>query len=136
MSVRAQFAHRFRMLRFLRASLILGALYDLAFAALMVLAPRPAARLLGLPLPGEPFYLWLIATLLVMLAALYLVAARHPRRYDAVILVAIAGRWLGAAAFLVAALRADDLPALYLLAAADAAFGTAHGVAFRGLASS
>lgn len=135
MSVRAQFAHRFRMLRFLRASLVLGALYDLAFAAMMVVAPGPVAGLLGLPLPGAPFYLWLLATLLAMLAALYLIAARHPRRYDAVIVVAIAGRWIGALAFAVAALRGSGLGALYLLAAADAAFGSAHAVGLKGLAS-
>ena len=72
--------NRFFYLHLLRASLVLGALYDLGFAALMVLAPQVPSRLLSLPLPGERFYLSLLAVLLTMLALLYLVAAEDPRR--------------------------------------------------------
>jgi hypothetical protein len=128
MPVRARFAQRFRMLTLLRATLIAGALYDLAFAALMVAAPEAVARAFRLPLPGERFYLWLIAVLLAMLAALYLKAAQDPRRYSAVVAVAIAGRLAGAAAFTVAALGRPELSALYPLAAADAAFGLGHAL--------
>lgn len=131
MPVRARFAQRFRMLRLLRATLVAGALYDLAFAGLMVAAPETVARAFGLPLPGERFYLWLIAVLLAMLAALYLKAAQDPRRYSAVVAVAIAGRLAGAAAFTAAALGRPDLSALYPLAAADAAFGLGHAAFWR-----
>jgi hypothetical protein len=123
MPARTRFAQRFRMLRLLRATLVAGALYDLAFAALMVAAPEAAARAFGLPLPGQRFYLWLLAVLLAMLAALYLKAAHDPRRYSAVIAVAIAGRLAGAVAFTLAALGRPELSTLYSLAAADAAFG-------------
>jgi len=127
MSVRVRFATRFRLLVLLRASLLAGAAYDLVFAGLMVAAPEVPARLFGLPLPDERFYLWVMATLLAMLAALYLKAAQDPRRYSAVIAVAIAGRLAGAAAFAVAAGRWPALSSsLYLLGAADAAFGLAH----------
>ena len=121
---KAHFASRFRLLSLLRASLVLGALYDLGFAAAMWLAPDVPARLLDLPLaPG--FYLLVLATLLTMLAILYLVAARDTRRYSAIVAVAIAGRLAGGILLLAAALG-SGLDGLYPLAAADLAFGLAH----------
>jgi hypothetical protein len=113
----------------LRWSLVLGALYDATFALLMVAAPRLPARLLGLPLPPLPagaFYLWIMAVLLLMLAALYLLAAADPGRYAGVVAVAVAGRLLGGLAFLAAAALSPSLAGLYPLAAADLAFGIAH----------
>lgn len=119
------FARRFRFLGFLRASLVAGALYDLVFAGLMVLAPGFLARTFGLPLPGADFYLWLMAVLLTMLALLYLLAADDPRRYSGVIRVAIGGRLLGAVALGLAA-GEPALRGLWVAAAADAVFGLAH----------
>jgi hypothetical protein len=119
---------RFVYLRLLRASLLLGALYDLVFAALMVLAPGIPARLLDLPLPGERFYLWVLAVLLGMLAALYLKAAQDPRRYSAVVVVGTVGRCAGALALAAAAFGHPELDGLWVLAAADLAFGLAHGI--------
>lgn len=120
------FLHRFRLLRLLRASLVAGALYDLGFAVTLVVAPAPLARTLSLPLPGAGFYLWILATFLTMLAALYLVAAQDPRRYSAVIAVAIGGRTLAALAFVLAAVLDPELGGLYLLAAADLVFAVSH----------
>jgi hypothetical protein len=130
-SVKDRFAQRFRLLAWLRGSLVVGAVYDLAFALLMVAAPGVPARLLHLPLPPLPegaFYLWVLAVLLTMLAVLYLVAARDTRRYSGIVAVAIGGRLLGALALAIAALRGPGLEGLYPLAAADAAFGLAHAV--------
>jgi hypothetical protein len=124
-SVTAHFARRFRFLELLRLSLFLGALYDLAFALLMVAAPGVPSRLLDLPLPGEAFYLWILATLLTMLAALYLIAARDTRRYSGIVAVAIGGRLAGGLVFLLAALLHGH-GGLYPLAAADLAFGLIH----------
>ncbi|MEM7050423.1 MAG: hypothetical protein AAF604_12230 [Acidobacteriota bacterium] len=124
---------RLRWLGLLRASLIAGAAYDVLFAALMVLAPQAASEHLAIPLPGPPFYLPLIAVFLLMLAALYLAAAEDPRRYSAVILVAIFGRAAGAVVLGVIALRRPDLPSLYLLAAADAVFALTHFLFWRRL---
>jgi type IV secretory pathway VirB3-like protein len=118
--------NRFLFLGLLRASLVLGALYDLAFAATMVAAPQLPARLLSLPLPGEGFYLSILAVLLTMLAVLYLVAAEDPRRYSAVVLVGVAGRCAGAAALALAARGRPELAGLWPLAGADLAFGLAH----------
>ncbi len=123
MKVRDRYSRRFRFLKLLRASLAAGALYDLIFAALMLFAPTAVARVFDLPLPGSPFYLWLIAIFLTMLAILYLQAALDPRRYSAIIAVAIGGRLSGAVAFAVAAWQEPSLQGLYPLAGADAVLG-------------
>ena len=102
MTMTSSFARRFRLLTLLRGSLVVGAVYDLGFAVLMVAAPGVPARILDLPLPPLPrgaFYLWILATLLAMLAVLYLAAAHDPRRYSAIIAVAIGGRVVGALVF-------------------------------------
>lgn len=133
MALTSSYARRFHLLSLLRASLVAGAVYDLGFALLMVAAPGVPARMFHLPLPPLPegaFYLWILATLLVMLAGLYLAAANDPRRYSAIIAVAIAGRLLGALAFAAAALRGPDLGGLWPLAAADFAFGALHAGAW------
>lgn len=133
MTMASPFVRRFRLLALLQGSLVAGALYDLAFAVLMVAAPQVPARLLALPLPPLPegrFYLWIIAVFLLILATLYLAAAQDPRRYSAIIAVAIGGRVLGAAVFVVAALTGSGLQGLLPLAAADFAFGAAHAVAW------
>jgi hypothetical protein len=130
-SVTSSFARRFRFLAWLRGSLVAGAIYDLIFALLMVAAPGVPARLLDLPLPPLPegaFYLWILAVVLAMLAALYLLAARDTRRYSGIVAVAIAGRLLGGLVLGIAALRGPGLEGLWPLAAADAAFGLAHAV--------
>jgi len=133
MTLTSPYARRFRLLTALRVSLIAGAVYDLGFAVLMVAAPQVPARLFDLPLPELPrgaFYLWILATLLLMLALLYLAAAHDPRRYSAIIAVAIGGRVLGAAAFAIAYLRGPELGGLLPLAAADFAFGAVHAAAW------
>lgn len=114
------------LLRALRASLVVGALYDLGFAAVMVVAPRLPERLFGLPQPGEAFYLWLIATFLTMLAAFYLFAAFDPVSYQGNIVVAIAGRTMGAFAMGLAAWLDPALGGLVPLAAADLLFAVVH----------
>ena len=131
MSVTAHFARRFRFLSLLRGSLVVGAVYDLSFAVLMVVAPGVPARLLGLPLPPLPrgaFYLWIMAILLAMLAVLYLLAAHDTRRYSGIVAVAIAGRIAGGLAMAFGALHGPDLGGLWPLAAADLGFGLAHAL--------
>ena len=126
MSVVADFARRFRFLALLRASLVLGALWDIAFALLLAFAPEASARAFDLPLPPLPegaFYLWIFAVVLLMLAAMYVLAARDTRRYSGIVGVAIGGRILGGLVLLFAALR---VPGLVPMAAADLGFGIAH----------
>jgi hypothetical protein len=123
-------SRRFLWLRLLRGSLVAGALYDLAFAGLMVAAPDLPAGWLSLPLPGEAFYLGLFAVLLAMLAVLYIAAARDPRRYSAIIFVAITGRAAGGLVLALAAWRRPDLAGLWPLAAADLGFAALHAVSW------
>ena len=126
MSVVTDFARRFRFLALLRASLVLGALWDISFALLLAFAPEASARAFDLPLPPLPegaFYLWIFAVVLLMLAAMYILAARDTRRYSGIVGVAIGGRILGGLVLLFAALR---VPGLVPMAAADLGFGIAH----------
>jgi hypothetical protein len=127
-SVTADFARRFRFLALLRASLVLGAIWDAVFALLLAFAPEASARVFELPLPPLPegaFYLWILGVILLMLAALYLLAARDTRRYSGIVGVAIGGRILGGLVLSLAALR---VPGLVPMAAADLAFGIAHAL--------
>lgn len=129
MSVTAYFARRFRFLTLLRASLVLGALWDTAFAVLLFAASEWAARVFELPLPPLPegaFYLWVLAVILLMLSAMYLLAARDTRRYSGIVAVAIGGRILGGLVLFYAALRPAGVPGLVPMAAADLGFGVAH----------
>jgi hypothetical protein len=105
---------------------VAGAGSDLGLAGLLTAARGVPAAVLGLPLPEERFYLWVLAVVLAMLAALYLAAARDPRRYSAVIAVAIGGRIAGALALALGALSGDGLGGLWPLAAMDLAFGLFH----------
>jgi hypothetical protein len=133
MALTSPYARRFHLLATLRASLVAGAIYDLGFAALMVVAPGVPAAAFDLPLPPLPrggFYLWIMATLLSMLALLYLAAAHDPRRYSAIIAVAIGGRVLGAVVFAAAAWRGPELGGLLPLAAADFTFGAVHAASW------
>ncbi|HWM93222.1 MAG TPA: hypothetical protein VN493_20830 [Thermoanaerobaculia bacterium] len=128
MSAVTDFARRFRFLALLRGSLVLGALWDIVFALLLAFAPEASARAFDLPLPPLPegaFYLWIFAVVLLMLAALYLLAARDTRRYSGIVAVAIGGRILGGLVLLFAALR-SGIPGLYPMAAADLGLGIAH----------
>lgn len=117
---------RSRLLGWLQASLVIGAVYDLFFAGLMVLAPELPQRLLSLSPPEPRYFLWLIAVFLTMLAAFYLFAAYDPVAYEGNILVAIAGRGLGALAMGLAAWQDPSLWGLYVLAGGDLVFALAH----------
>lgn len=119
-------ARRFMFLTWLRWSLFAGALYDLGFAAVIACAPEVPARIFGLPIPAERFYLWLIAVFLTMLAGFYLAAAHDPRRYGANIAIAIAGRTLGGAVLCLAARSQPELAGLYVVGVCDLLFAALH----------
>lgn len=125
MKVTRQFARRFRLLEVLRGALGLGGLLNLAAAFLAVLSPATLASLMGVrpePLQGGAIVLlWLLASLLVPLGVLDFLAARDPRRYSGIIVVAIGGRLLGAAALGAGAIHRPELGGLWGLAAVDLA---------------
>ena len=110
--------------RLLCLSLVLGAAVDFLAALLLVAFPDLLGRLLTLPL-AEPFYLQLLAVVLVMLGAFYLLAAYDPASYSGNILVAITGRGLAGMVLILAAWR-NGLNGLYVLAGAELFFAMAH----------
>jgi hypothetical protein len=107
-------------------SLCAGAAYDALFALLLVVYPVQIAGIFSLPLPGERFYLWLIALFLLSLGAFYLLIARDPRGLRVFVLLAIAVRLAGAAVIGAAAFGRPDLAGLWAIAAGDLLFGVAH----------
>jgi hypothetical protein len=80
--------------------LAIGAAYDLIFGVAILGFTRPAAALLGLPIPDDPFYLYLNGVFLLLLAAIYAAAAREPERYRAVAPISAGGRVVGFVLFL------------------------------------
>jgi len=110
--------------------LAVGAVFDLAFAGAIWLAPRASAALLGLELPPDPVYLRLCGILLAILGGIYAAAARAPERYPAVAPVSAAGRLAGC--LLLAAAWVSGHPTAFLvLGLADLAIGLATFVAWR-----
>lgn len=112
-------------------SLRAGALYDAGFALVLVALPGQVGGLLRLPLPGERFYLWLVAFFLLALAAFYVLVARDPLRQPDFVRLAIATRLLGGAVIAAAALGRPDLSGLFAIAGGDFAFGLTHLALFR-----
>ena len=115
----------------LQASLVVGAAADALLALALVLLPRQTADLLGIPLPGEAFYGWLLALLLLLLSGFYLLAAYDPRAYVGNVMLAVLGRSAGAVVLFLAAGSAEHLAGLYPAAFAEFGFAVVHAVLFR-----
>lgn len=114
-------------------SLRAGAAYDALFAFLLVVFPEQIAGAFRLPLPGERFYLWLIAVFLLSLGAFYILVARNPAGRRDFLRLAIAIRLVGAAVIAAATLGRPDLGGLWGIAAGDLLFGSAHFALSRSL---
>jgi hypothetical protein len=80
--------------------LAVGAVYDLVFGVAILGFLRPAASILGLPIPDDPVYLYLNGVFLLLLGSLLVAAARQPERYRAVAPISAGGRMLGVILFL------------------------------------
>lgn len=133
MSSRPDGVARTRSFRALAVSLRLGAAYDFVFAGLMLAAPGVLERAFALPLPGEAFYLRLIAVLLAILGGVYLVAARDPQANRPLVAIAVVGRCAGFAVLALSAAGEPRLAGLWGAAAGDLAFGVAHALTGRRL---
>ncbi len=107
-------------------SLRAGAAYDALFALLLAAFPRQIAAVFRLPLPGERFYLWLIAVFLLSLGVFYILVARKPAERRDFLRLAIATRLVGAAVIGAAAVGRPDLGGLWAIAGGDLLFGAAH----------
>ena len=104
----------------------LGAAYDVFFATTILAFPDAGSRLLGIPLPEDRVYFHLTAVFLLILAAVWYLPARFPGRFRELILIASAGRALGAAS-LFAVWWAGAPTAFVLLAGGDLIFSSVHG---------
>ena len=113
--------------RRLAQSMLLGAVYDLAFGIVILFFPASGAVWFGLELPADLVYLRLNGIFLLMLAALYLLPALDPRRYAGVVVVAVAGRFLGFL-YLVGAWSAGRPAAFLALALGALCFCLLHGL--------
>jgi hypothetical protein len=111
-------------------ALAVGSVYDAVFAVLMLAFAEPAAAAFGLTLPVDPVYFKLNAVLLLILAALYAVAAREPQRYELIAPLSGVGRIAGFVFFVWA--WGGGRPRAYLyLGVADVAIGVATLLAWR-----
>lgn len=117
-----------RHLKWLKIGLVVGAIYDFVFAAMMLFAPWMATRLLELEPPEEPYFLWLIAVFLGMLGCFYLLAAYDPEAYRGNVDVAVLGRFAGFVALFAGAWGRPELWGLYPLAFADLFFSLFHAI--------
>lgn len=105
----------------------LGAVYDAVFAVAILFFTAPAAELLRLELPDDPVYLRFNGIFLLMLAAMYLLAAARPQRYRGIVVVAAVGRFAGFI-YLGSVWVGGGAAAFLGLAAADLFFAILHAV--------
>ena len=131
MKVTRHFARRFRLLTLLRTLLgTAGALF-LAAAVAALATPGVLERNVGAPFLAEPPAGWLFAALLAPLGGSYFLAARDPRRYSGVIILAIAAQGLAAIALGAGALARGSAGAdLWLPAGVALALGLATAAAW------
>jgi hypothetical protein len=106
-----------------------GAAFDAGFGVGLLFFHRAAGRLFGIEPPGDPVYLRLVGLLLVILAAIYALAGRDPRRYAAVVPIAAVGRLAGAVYFAVVWLGGAP-PAFAGFAVSDLGLALWHARAF------
>lgn len=110
----------------LRLSLLLGAGINLVLGALFMLAPELLAGWLGLELPGDPLYLWLLAICIALLGAFYGLPAYDFVAYSGNILVAIVGRFTAGGVLLAVALGRPDSGFLAAVGVLEIGLGLAH----------
>jgi hypothetical protein len=121
--------------RGLRASLVAGALYDVAAALAIFFALPLLSRFLGIPIPPDPLYVRFVGILLLGLALFYAVAAGGARPDRHLAAAAATFRILGGLAVGLQVPLAGAPAGFLSFAAADVAFGAWHAVALRRLGS-
>lgn len=94
-----------------RRTLVLAGVYNLAWGALVVLAPRATLAWLGLDAESAATrQLWACLGMFVGVYGVgYLAAARHPTRHWPIVLAGLLGKLCGPIGFVLAA-RAGELP--------------------------
>jgi len=113
-------------LKLVRYAMLAGALYDLAFAFPILLAPGWLAGILGLAMPQQEIYLRFTSVFLFSVPVFYLMPFLHPGRYFGNVVAAAVLRSAGGI-FMVAAVVLYGQPRPFLLlGAADLGFAALH----------
>jgi hypothetical protein len=113
-------------LKIVRVTMLMGAVYDLAFALPILVAPERLAALLGLPMPEQEIYLRFSSVFLAGLAVFYLMPVLHPGRYLGNVVAAWVVRTLGAVFLATAVLQYHQPRPFLLLGAGDLLLAGLH----------
>lgn len=110
----------------LRASMIVGATYDLLVGLTIVAALRPLSQITPIPFPDEPFYARMQGVLLIGLGVFYAFAAHDLERNLRNVAGAILIRLIGGG-YLIAYTALGDISwFFYLFGVGDLLFGLWH----------
>jgi hypothetical protein len=107
--------------------MLAGSLYDGSFGVAMLLFPRAACALFGLPFPtvGE-IWLRLDGIFLLVMAALYVLTARDPARYLGIVAVCLAGKLVSIAFYCTYVFALGEAKIFLMFAALDFVFLCGH----------
>ena len=111
----------------LRALMIGVGLFDLVAGILVLVAPTFVANVVGLPLPTEEFYLWLVGLLQVGLASAYLIGGLSPARHIANVILAAVMRLAMGVVVICIGLNLDST-IFTLLGVAEIPLGLSHAL--------
>lgn len=109
-----------------RYTMLAGAIYDVAFAIPILLAPEWLSRIIALPMPEQEIYLRFLGIFLLGLTLFYLMPVLHPGRYFGNVAAAAATRALGGLFMAVAVLRYGQPRPFLILAAGDLGWAAIH----------
>lgn len=115
----------------LRASMIVGATYDILVGLIIVAALRPLSTITPIPFPDEPFYARMQGVLLIGLGIFYAFAAHDLERNLRNVAGAIAIRLIGGGYLFAYTALGDISWFFYLFGISDVLFGAWHYVLLR-----
>jgi len=115
----------------LRASILVGSVYDWILAALILWSPPALLSFFRLPAPADPFHFRFAALPLVALPFFYLLAWRDPDRYSGVIGAMIVARLTGFVYLALYGATRGEPAAYALFGIGDLAFAIAHALLAR-----
>ncbi len=115
----------------LRASILVGSVYDWVLAALIFWSPPALLSFFGLPAPADPFHFRFAALPLVALPFFYLLAWHDPDRHSGVIGAMIVARLTGFVYLTLYGGIRGEPAAFALFGLGDLAFALAHALLAR-----
>lgn len=115
----------------LRASILVGAIYDWVLAVLILWSPPALLAFFGLPAPADPFHFGFAAIPLVALPFFYLLAWRDADRHAGVVGAMVVARLAGFAYLTVYGAARGEPAGFSLFGAGDLAFAVVHALLAR-----